>query len=140
MAKLAKTVCYCTTLRRCANIISDFYDRELKETGLTIAQYYLLINLKRLDNANITQWAERVGLDRSTMVRNVRLLESRGFLERIEGPGKTFALSEAGEATLATAVPLWEKAQEKMKKLLGEEDAEAVLRIGGKLQGTEMPL
>lgn len=137
MTKLYKSECYCTNLRRCANAISDFYDRELKETGITISQYYLLINLKRLENANITHWAEYVGLDRSTMVRNIKLLESRGFVERTEGHGKTFALSKAGETTLDAAIPIWKKAQKKMEKFLGEEDSKAILRIGSKLQELE---
>lgn len=137
MAKLYKSECYCTNLRRCANAISDFYDRELKETGITISQYYLLINLKRLKNVNITHWAEYVGLDRSTMVRNIKVLESRGFIERTEGHGKTFALSEVGEKTLDTAIPIWEKAQKKIEVFLGKEDSKAILRIGCKLQNLE---
>lgn len=134
MTKLYRSECYCTNLRRCANAISDFYDRELKGNGITISQYYLLINLKRLENANISHWAEYVGLDRSTMVRNIKLLESRGFIERTEGHGKTFALSEAGEMTLDAAIPIWKKAQKKMEVFLGEEDSKAILRIGSKLQ------
>ena len=74
MAQLYKSNCYCTNLRRSANAISDFYDTALKEAGLTISQYYLLVNLSRLGTANITHWAEHVGLNRSTMVRNIKLL------------------------------------------------------------------
>lgn len=90
MAKLYNSACYCTNLRRCANAISDFYDKELKETGMSIAQYCLLINLKRMENANITHWAERVGLERSTMVRNIKVLEARGLIEQIMGTEKRF--------------------------------------------------
>lgn len=137
MPALHKSMCYCTNLRRSANAISDFYDRELKKTGMTIAQYYLLINLKRLDNANITHWAEHVGLDRSTMVRNIKVLENRGVIERTEGHGKTFSLSKAGKSALDAAIPVWEEAQKKMELFLGEEDSNAILRIGSKLQEME---
>lgn len=134
MPKPYKSTCYCTNLRRCANIAADFYDRELQASGLTVSQYYLLINLQRLENANITHWAAFVGLERSTMVRNIKVLDSRGFLERREGPGKTFALSKAGQTALEEAVPLWEAAQRQMELSLGEEDVQALLRIGAKLQ------
>lgn len=134
MSELYKSECYCTNLRRSANAISDFYDNALKAAGLTAAQYYLLINLSRLKNANITHWARRVGLDRSTMVRNIKLLESRGLIEKTDGHGKTFTLSEAGEKALEAAIPAWEKAQREMEAFLGKEDSEAVLRIGAKLQ------
>ena len=140
MAKLNKSKCYCTNLRRSANAISDFYDNALKNAGLTVSQYYLLINLSRLGKANITHWAQRVGLDRSTMVRNIKPLESRGLIEKTEGHGKTFTLSENGKKALGEAVVIWNETQKKIKNFLGEEDSEAVLRIGAKLQNLELSL
>lgn len=135
MVKPYKSTCYCTNLRRSANALSDFYDAALKETGLTIAQYYLLINLSRLGNANITHWAEHVGLERSTMVRNIKLLQSRDYVEITEGHGKVFTLSSEGKRILELAIPLWQKAQEQVEALLGKDDIEAFFRISGKLQG-----
>lgn len=134
MARVYQSECYCTNLRRSANAISDFYDAELKKTGLTSAQYYLLITLSRLESANITHWAERVGLDRSTMVRNIRLLESHGLVEGTQGHGKSFTLSQEGRSCLEAAIPVWREAQRRVEAFLGKEDAGAVLRIGGKLQ------
>ena len=134
MAELYKSVCYCTNLRRSANTISDFYDAELRETGLTVSQYYLLVNLQRLKSANITHWAESVGLDRSTMVRNIKLLQSRELIEQINGHGKMFVLSEIGEKTLNSAIPIWNAAQKKIEEFLGEDEAQAILRISSKLQ------
>lgn len=129
-----QSVCYCTNLRKCANAASVFYDRALDSAGLTIAQYYLLINLSRMGTANITHWAQRVGLDRSTMTRNVKLLQSRDLIESAQGHGKTFTLSQQGKEMLDRAVPLWEEAQRQVEEILGEEDAQALLRICGKLQ------
>lgn len=134
MAELPYSKCYCTNLRRSANTVSEFYNAALMETGLTAAQYYLLVNLMRLEKANITHWAERVGLDRSTMVRNIRLLEARDLIRKTEGSGKTFTLSNQGRAVLDRAIPIWEEAQRKIQCFLGEEDSEALLRIGSKLQ------
>ena len=134
MTNLYRSECYCTNLRRSANAVSDFYDSALKDTGLTIAQYYLLINLSRLQSANITHWAKRVGLDRSTMVRNIKLLESRNLIEKTEGHGKAFTLSALGKKSLEAAAIVWSEAQKKMELFLGKEDSEAILRIGYKLQ------
>lgn len=125
--------CYCTNLRRSAGALTEFYDAELRETGLTVAQYHLLINLSRLGSANITHWAERVGLERSTMVRNIAVLEARGMVETAPGRGRVLTLSPAGREALERAVPIWEEAQRKLEDFLGE-DAAAILRIGAKLQ------
>lgn len=137
MAGISRSVCYCTNLRRSAGAVTQYYDNALKKAGITIAQYYLLVNLSRLKSANITHWAETVGLDRSTMVRNVRVLEANEFLRPAEGNGKTFCLSAKGNRTLNKAIPLWENAQKEIRSFLGENDAEALLRIGQKLQELE---
>ena len=134
MSKLYNSTCYCTNLRRSANAMSEFYDSALKEAELTISQYYLLVNLSRLGKANITHWSEQGGLDRSTMVRNIKPLQSRGLIEGTEGHGKTFALSEKGRHALDTATVIWQQMQEKMEQFLGKEDADAILRIGSRLQ------
>lgn len=134
MVQLYKSTCYCTNLRRSANIISDFYDASLKGAGLTIAQYYLLINLSRLGSANITHWAEHVGLDRSTMVRNIKLLQTRDLVKITEGHGKVFILSSEGKRVLELAIPLWQRAQERIEDILGKDDIEAVFRISEKFQ------
>lgn len=134
MADLYKSLCYCTNLRRSARIISDIYDEELGNTGISASQYYLLINLKRMENANITHWARHVGLDRSTMVRNIAPLISAELIQQAEGRGKTYVLSEKGEQVLEAAIPIWEQTQERIKAFLGAEDAAAILRIDDKLE------
>ena len=126
--------CYCTNLRRGALWATEYYDKMLAPSGLSVPQYYLLINLSRMEKANISQWAERVGLDRTTMVRNVKTLENKGLVAPAEGRGKTFTLTETGKATLARGVALWEQAQEKLRDSIGPEDADALLRICRKLQ------
>lgn len=134
MEQMSKSACYCTNLRRSANMISDFYDTRLKAAGLSAAQYYLLINLSRIGSANITHWAQLVGLDRSTMVRNIKLLQERSFIETTQGHGKVFTLSAQGKSALELAIPLWQEAQAHIEAALGDDDAEAILRISGKLQ------
>lgn len=133
-----KSPCYCTNLRRSANWATVLYDRALSPTGLSVPQYYLLINLSRMGRANTTQWAERVGLERTTLVRNVKLLEEKGLVAQTDGRGRTFALTPVGQETLDRAVTCWEKAQAEMVSLLGWEDAQAALRICEKLQA-KMP-
>ncbi len=130
--------CYCTNLRRGALWATEYYDRMLEPSGLSVPQYYLLINLFRMEKANLSQWAERVGLDRTTMVRNVKTLEKKGLVAPTAGRGKTFALTAMGRETLAHGVALWERAQEKLRDSIGPEDAEALLRICRKLQNTEL--
>ena len=120
MAIKYESECYCTSLRRAAGAVADFYDELLKPSGLTAAQYSLLTNLAKMERANITHWAERVGLERSTLVRNLKPLQERGLIEATEGHGKVFCLSEAGRRAVEVAGPLWEQAQARMEEILGK--------------------
>lgn len=134
MNKSDKSICYCTNIRRISNAITNYYDNALKETGLTVPQYDLLLTLSRLEKANTTQWAKHVGLERTTMVRNAQLLQSRGLIERTDGPGKTYTLSENGMKALEKASMLWVRTQMKIKSFLGKEDTAAIMRIESKIQ------
>lgn len=125
--------CYCASSRHGAQLLTSFYDREMKAAGLSISQYFLLSLLRELGKGNITRWAEYAGLERSTMVRNLKSLEKQGWLMRAEGSGKTWSLSKEGEEILAAADPFWKEAQRKVETILGEKDAAELLRIQAKL-------
>lgn len=138
MSKLYKSPCYCTNLRRSANAITDYYNDALQPIGLNAAQYYLLINLSRLQTANITQWAAHVGLERSTMVRNTRVLLNHGWIEDVpQGPGRQFCLTADGLKLVEQAVQIWTRVQDEIETFLGKKDAETLLRIAEKLQRLE---
>jgi DNA-binding MarR family transcriptional regulator len=135
LPSLYHSECYCTNLRRGAGTVTEFYDRFFADVGLSAAQYYLLINLSRMGEANAAQWARRVGLERSTLVRNVRLLVQKGWVgEGGPGRGHRYTLTPAGRDLLEQAVPRWQAAQQALKEVLGEADAAALLRICGRLQ------
>lgn len=68
------------------------------------------------------------------MVRNAQLLQSRGFIERTEGSGKTYTLSKKGLKALEKASMLWVRTQMKIKSFLGKEDVAAIMRIESKIQ------
>lgn len=136
--KQMQSLCYSTNLRRSANRISEYYNKQIKPAGITAAQFSLLNNLRRMNQANVTDWAQAVGLERTTMIRNIRPLESGGFIQRAEGHGKTYKLSRKGENILKKADPLWQKAQRNIEEFLGDDDAEAILRISRKLQALEI--
>ncbi len=125
--------CYCCNLKKSAGWISDYYDKAVIESGLTMSQYYLLRKLVKLENANITAWAKEADLERTTMVRNVKVLEKHKLIELTEGSGKTYCLSHHGRDALEIAIPIWEKKQKEMEEFLGDEDIEALLRIASKL-------
>lgn len=71
--------CICTHLRRAARGVSRHYDEALAGFGVNVAQFSLLRHLQRLDRPSITTLAEAMGLERSTLGRNLRVLEAEGW-------------------------------------------------------------
>jgi DNA-binding MarR family transcriptional regulator len=72
---------------------------------------------------SITALANSLGMDRSTLTRNLRPLEKEGLIVLgQEGRHRSRALevTKAGRARMRAALPLWTKAQAALKAELGE--------------------
>ncbi|BAV76637.1 transcriptional regulator, MarR family [Pseudomonas chlororaphis subsp. aurantiaca] len=122
----------CTNLRRAARGVSRFYDGALDGFGINVAQYSLLSNLQRLDQPSISSLAEAMGLDRSTLGRNLRVLEGEGLVRLSEGEdqrNRIVQLTEEGQQRLLAALPAWEAAQQRLIDRLGAEKRETLLAL-----------
>jgi len=129
---MLSTDCLCISLRRAARGVSRHYDGALDGFGINVAQYSLLCNLQRLDQPSISELAEAMGLDRSTLGRNLRVLEGEGLVALAEGEdmrNRIVRLTETGAQRLAAALPAWEAAQQRLIDRLGAEKRETLLRL-----------
>ena len=73
-----------------------------------------------------------MGLDRSTLGRNLRVLECDGLVTLVEGEdqrNRVVQLTEAGRERLAAALPAWEAAQQRLIERLGAEKRETLLAL-----------
>ncbi len=124
--------CLCTHLRRAARGVSRRYDEALEGFGINVAQFSLLRHLQRLDRPSISSLAEAMGLDRSTLGRNLRVLEADGLVALAEGDdlrNRLVLLTEQGKARLSAAEPAWDQAQLKMLAALGEAQRDELVRL-----------
>ena len=115
--------CFCTSLRKASRRLTAIYDTALEPFGINVAQFALLRNINRHGPVSLTALGDILELDRSTLGRNVRVLERRGLVQLAEGTDKRQAsvmLSAAGRRTLETAVPAWRAAQTTINARLGD--------------------
>ena len=106
--------CYCTQSRRLSRALTDIYDRALEPSGLTVAQFSLMRTVTRLDTPSIGTLAEATGLDRSTLGRNLKVLQKDGWIALEpgeDGRTRTVGLTKAGVLAIERAIPLWSEAQ-----------------------------
>lgn len=102
--------------------MAALYDAALAPVGINVAQFAMLRSIRRNQPVSLTELAKLHELDRSTMGRNVRVVERLGLV--VTGQGEDMrenvvTLSEAGLATLQRAEPLWEQCQSALTRRLG---------------------
>ena len=117
--------CFCLHLRRSARQVTQFYDGRLQPSGLRVTQFTLLATIERLRPRSQRPLAEMMGMDRTTLTRNLALLERDGYLKVEEAKQdrreRMIRLTKAGRDALAEAMPLWQLAQAEFKRRLSEE-------------------
>ena len=118
-----RSECTAQSLRRATRTIGRIYDETLAPAGLRGTQFSLLIALSFFKEAPLLRVAEELSLDRTTLTRNLQPLERAGLVA--SRPGKDqrvrlLRLTEAGQRALQRAYPLWEEAQTKVVKALGQ--------------------
>ncbi|MGE7991428.1 MarR family winged helix-turn-helix transcriptional regulator [Pseudomonas sp. NPDC089554] len=124
--------CLCTHLRRAARGVSRHYDEALADVGINVAQFSLLRHVQRLDGPTITGLADAMGLDRSTLGRNLRVLEADGLVSLGEGRdqrNRLVRLTEAGSRCVEQALPAWQRAQQQLVEQLGHEQRDELVRL-----------
>ncbi len=134
------TPCNCLNLRRASQSITKVYDRLLEPSGLKISQYSLMKCIKRLAPVNVSDVAIELKLDRTTLVRNLKPLEEKGFLSDIAPEGsrnRQLILTDKGKKTFEMAHVLWQNAQDHVKECLGQEDLDTLMALLNRIEKME---
>lgn len=106
--------CACAAARRASRALSQRFDAELRGSGLRIMQFTALATLTQTGAMTMTRLADFMGLERTTLTRNLKPLLRDGLVElRQERDGRVrrVAITANGEAAARAAFPLWKKAQ-----------------------------
>ena len=106
--------------RLAARRITQFLDREIASTGLTVAQLGLMAQIATASDDTLGALAQRTGLEQSTLSRNLRTLERDGLIEiaivEADLRRRMVWLTETGSRRLEVAISYWRKANAKLSK------------------------
>ena len=119
-----RSKCACTRVRRAARVLTSLYDEALAATGLNIAQFALLRAVGRLGTPNLSELAEEMALDRSTLGRNVLVLKRMRLLDVAEGDdlrARRVTTTTRAQRVVDSCLPMWDQAQRKVEARLGKE-------------------
>jgi DNA-binding MarR family transcriptional regulator len=122
--------CVCFNLRWVTRAVTQFFDAELRRHGLRPTQTPILAALTAKSAWSMEELSDWLGVERTTLVRNLRPLERNGLLE-ITGAGRggrvSVSISAKGRKELEKATPAWRAAQQAVIKTLGRERWSAIL-------------
>jgi DNA-binding MarR family transcriptional regulator len=137
-----KFVCTCTTVRHAAQTLTEGYDRVLAPSGLKITQYLLLRSILNGETEkSITELAQFLGSDRSTIGRNLRVLARDGLVSSSVGDDRrehVVRVTEKGRQAVACAYPLWQQAQKAVADALGQDQLEVLRALLSRLEETSV--
>ena len=126
--------CVCNTLRMATRAVTQMYDDILRPSGLRVTQFSILAAIARGGEVTVSQLADALAIDQTTLTRSIGLLERDGLTERVphvDARVKSMQLTAKGRKVLATTRPLWARAQHIVLRELGTTAwADARRRLG----------
>jgi len=124
--------CACASARQVARVLTQLYDSRLRGAGLEAPQFALLITLEKLEPCSQVDLGRRHALDKTTVSRNLKLMERNGWIQSKVGAdrrAREFTLTSAGRKHLAAGKPEWDKVQNELQSVLTPSQWKAMFRI-----------
>jgi len=114
--------CVCQKVRAAARSVTCAYDEALRPVRLRATQLAVLAGVGVDGSVSITALAHQLGMDRTTLSRNIRPLEKAGLINvgaESWRRSRGLEITKKGRSRLREAFPLWQKAQETLRRKLG---------------------
>src|ERR1700677_2621881 len=106
--------CACLSLRQASRMVTQLFDDALVPVGLLSTQLPVLVVLALYGPLTISRLASLIIIDRTTLNRNLKPLQVRGYIQSVATNDKRknmLEISPKGRQIIADAYPLWQKAQ-----------------------------
>ena len=118
-----RAMCACNPLRRAARTMTRLYDAAMAPTGLKVTQLPILVALGNDGDLPVTVLADALGLERTTLTRNLKVLEDRGLVgvapDGEDARVRLVSLTDAGARALAGALDAWKHVQDVVEAQFG---------------------
>jgi DNA-binding MarR family transcriptional regulator len=123
--------CFCLASRQAARKITRLYDGYMQKSGIRATQFTILSQLMLRGEMPIGKLAGILGMERTTLTRNLTLLEQRKWISIRAGDdprARITGITALGRGIVRRGFPFWSQAQAHVGRLLGA-DGEGALKI-----------
>lgn len=123
-----RQTCLAHAARRTANLVTRHYNRFLAPLELEVTQAVLLGVIASGQAQSLSALADLMGIDRSTLQRNLRPLEMAGLVQKVRHGSKRISarLTDIGHSRLNQAYLAWQDAQATLAGALENPSADQV--------------
>jgi DNA-binding MarR family transcriptional regulator len=116
--------CVSNNLHKTARAVSRLYAEEMRPAGLARSQFVILGHLEQRGPLALSELADRLYMERTTLTRNLKPLEQAGLVVRrssdTDARVRLVDITASGRLKLHQARGYWRKAQARVLKLFGE--------------------
>ena len=117
------TSCTFSKVRKASRAISQVYDAALQPVNLKATQFTVLATLSKQGPSPLSQLADVMVMDRTTLTRNLQPLLKRKLVDSTPGEDRrvrNVKLTAQGKRLLDQALPLWREAQGRSVGAMGK--------------------
>ncbi len=131
--------CLSNNINRTARIVTRVYDEKTRPHGYLATQVQTLYRVAYWQPVSINTLAKNADMDRTTVIRNCKVLEKDGLISIKTGDDKRFRLVELtdkGWQILHKSYSVWLKQKAELEKKIGKEKIDellSLLRFAGKM-------
>jgi DNA-binding MarR family transcriptional regulator len=125
--------CLMSRARQLARVVTSIYEDELREFEIKPSQFNLLVAVAKAGPVRRIELGRTTDLDPSTLTRNLAVMMANGWIKEVvegdDGRGNPLCIAPKGRDLIERVVPRWRSAQQRTRKLLGDDRANALLRM-----------
>ena len=120
-----RKMCACDQLRRVTRGVTQLYDNGMVPSGLKVTQLPIFVGLGSEGDMPLSVLADKLALDRTTLTRNLKVLEDRGLIRTYEHAGdarvRMVSITLEGSAMLTGALERWAEVQDFVEDRFGRD-------------------
>jgi DNA-binding MarR family transcriptional regulator len=121
--------CLCLASRRAARALTRAFDRQLRPHGIRATQFSILTMLLLRGPLPVGELADHLGVERTTLTRNLALIEEAGWVDIRPGAdarSRVVRATKKARAAVTAALPAWRKAQQTASAAVGHSAVDAL--------------
>jgi len=124
--------CLCLASRKAARAITRAFEKELRPQGIRATQFSVLAVLQGSGPQMMGTLAQKLGTERTTLTRNLAVLEARGLIQVRPGDdarARIVSITDSGRSTIDRALPAWRRVQSALTGSIGRQTADTLRRL-----------